>query len=57
MAKDKKVQMAQERESRIKEQDTLNEQGSRNVEAEKLRSILQSRGITLFEVLSSFCTV
>ena len=47
---EKKVKKTHEREERIKEQDTLNEHGSRSIEAEKLNAILRSRGLVLSEV-------
>jgi hypothetical protein len=50
MVQGKKSQKAQEREERIKEQDLMNEHGMRNIEAEKLRSILQCRGLVVHEV-------
>ena len=39
-----------ERQERIKNQDLLNEKGVRNVEAEKLKHILTSRGLEVSEV-------
>jgi len=47
----KKVQKAQEREERIRDQDAVNEFSARNVEDDKLTRILRSRGLLLFEVV------
>ena len=47
----KKVQKAQEREERIREQDGVNEFSARNIEDDKLTRILRSRGLSLFEVI------
>jgi len=47
----KKVQKAQEREERIREQDVVNEFSARNIEDDKLTRILRSRGLLLFEVI------
>lgn len=49
----KKVQKAQEREERIRDQDVANEFSARNVEDDKLTRILRSRGLSLFEVVCS----
>jgi len=51
----RKVQKAQEREERIRDQDFTNEFSARNVEHDKLTRILRSRGLLLFEVV--ICTV
>jgi OTU domain-containing protein 6 len=48
--KAKKDQKLVERTDRIKEQDLLNESSARNIEAEKLKVLLRSRGLTLFEI-------
>jgi len=49
----RKVQKAQEREERIRDQDATNEFSARNVEDDKLMRILRSRGLLLFEVVFS----
>jgi len=45
------VQKAQERDERIREQESVNELSARNIENDKLTRILRSRGLLLFEVV------
>ncbi|XP_064640350.1 deubiquitinase OTUD6B-like [Lineus longissimus] len=50
--RDKKAQQEKEREERIMEGEVENLLGDRNVEAEKLKGILQKRGLAIHEVPS-----